>query len=91
MTDTSIVTARLDRTLNERLDALARSTQRSKSFLIAEAVAAYVEVNAWQVEGIQQALDEIEAGAAGVPQEDVEAWVRSWGTENELPMPRSRS
>ena len=87
MSDTTTISVRLERELRDRLEALARSTRRSKSFLAAEAISAYVAANAWQVEGVQQALDDIERGAKGVPQEDVEAWVRSWGTEKELPEP----
>lgn len=26
----------------------------------------------------------------GIPIEDIEAWVNSWGTKNELPMPEPR-
>ena len=36
-------------------------------------------------------LDEAEAERVGtIPFEEVEAWVRSWGTPNELPQPEPR-
>jgi RHH-type rel operon transcriptional repressor/antitoxin RelB len=57
--DTTVVTARIDAALKAKLEALARSTKRSKSYLAAEAIAAYVELNEWQI-------GEIEAGIAGL-------------------------
>ena len=46
----------------ERLDRLAESTQRSKSFLAAEAIREYVANNEWQVAEIRKALKEADAG-----------------------------
>ena len=46
------VTARLDTNTEEKLDLFAKSTARSKSFLIAEAVHAYVKEQAWQIDAI---------------------------------------
>lgn len=60
--DTAVVTARIDATLKARLDALARSTKRSKSFLAAEAIAAYVALNEWQIGEIEAGLAELDAG-----------------------------
>ena len=60
--DTSIVTVRLDINLKAKLEALARSTRRSKSFLAAEAIAAYVELNAWQIAEIEAGVAELDAG-----------------------------
>ena len=39
--DTTVVTARIDAALKARLEALSRATKRSKSYLSAEAIAAY--------------------------------------------------
>ena len=54
------MTIRLDDDVYDRLDVLAEATQRSKSFLAAEAVRAFVETNEWQVGEIQAALKEAE-------------------------------
>ena len=43
------MTIRLDDEVKERLDHLADATHRSKSFLAAEAIRAYVETNEWQI------------------------------------------
>jgi RHH-type transcriptional regulator, rel operon repressor / antitoxin RelB len=60
--DTTIVTARIDAALKAKLDALARSTKRSKSFLAAEAIAAYVELNEWQIAEIRAGIAELDTG-----------------------------
>ena len=49
---------RLDDEVKHRLDHLAEATQRSKSFLAAEAIRAFVESNEWQIGDVQAALGE---------------------------------
>jgi predicted transcriptional regulator len=60
--DTTLVTARIDPALKAKLEALARSTRRSKSYLAAEAIAAYVELNQWQIGEIEAGIAELDAG-----------------------------
>lgn len=60
--DSAIVIARLDSGLKAKLEALAQSTRRSKSYLAAEAIAAYVELNEWQIAEIQAGMAELESG-----------------------------
>ena len=62
--DTTVITARIDASLRAKLEALARSTRRSKSFLAAEAIAAYVELNEWQIGEITAGLAEFDSGEA---------------------------
>ena len=54
-----VLTTRIDGALNLKLEALARSTKRSKSFLAAEAIAAYVELNEWQIGEITDGIKEL--------------------------------
>ena len=56
------MTVRLDDEVKARLDQLAEVTQRSKSFLAAEAIREFVELNEWQLAEIQAALLEADAG-----------------------------
>jgi hypothetical protein len=42
-----------------------------------EAIASYVDLNAWQVAHIKNALEEDRPGAAGIPHEDIVAWIES--------------
>ena len=44
------------------LDKLSQATKRSKSFLAAEAIERYLEVEAWQIKKIEQTIKEADAG-----------------------------
>jgi RHH-type rel operon transcriptional repressor/antitoxin RelB len=61
---TAVVTARIDAALKAKLEALSRGTKRSKSYLAAEAIAAFVELNEWQIRDIEEGIAELDAGAA---------------------------
>ena len=56
------MTVRVDDEIKERLEQLAEATQRSKSFLAAEAIREFVENNEWQIREIHTALQEADAG-----------------------------
>ena len=56
------MTIRLEEEVKVRLDRLADSTNRSKSFLAAEAIREFVENNEWQIAEVQEALLEADAG-----------------------------
>jgi predicted transcriptional regulator len=84
---TETLSIRLDGTTKERLDALARSTKRSKSFLAAEAIAAFVRQEEWQLGETRDAIEELDGGN-GIPHEKVEKWLNSWGTTREKKPPR---
>ena len=71
------MTIRLEDDVKERLDALAGSTRRSKSFLAAEAIRTYVEANEWQIGEIQTALSESDAGDFATDRQ-VAALARKW-------------
>lgn len=56
------MTIRLEPELKQRLEQLAEVTHRSKSFLAAEALRDFVELNEWQVQEIKSALKEADDG-----------------------------
>jgi len=56
------ITVRLEGEVKDRLDRLAESTQRSKSFLASEAIREFVENNEWQIAETRAALKEADAG-----------------------------
>lgn len=88
MPDSVAVVVHVDRELGERLDALSRRTRRSRSETAAEAIAAYVDAQEWQVAEIERAVREADQEDAFVEHEEVERWLRSWGTDDELPPPK---
>ena len=86
----SITSVRLADDLTGQVEALAAKLQRSKSWIINEALRDYVE----RAEGDAQrwretikALDSVKAGKL-IDGDAVDKWIASWGTDKELPPPR---
>ncbi len=69
-----------------KLDKLTKATKRPRSWLLQQALDSYLEDQSWQIEHIEQGLDELRAGA-GVPHERVAGWLASWGGDDEGPAP----
>jgi len=80
-------TVRVDAAVKKRLEKLAKSTGRSRSFLAAEAIGEFVDVNEWQIAGIKQAMVALDRGE-GVAHEQISTWVRSWGRAKDRPAPK---
>lgn len=78
---------RIDSATKKRLDALSKRSKRSKSFLAAEAIAAYVDAEEWQLGEIQAGIAELER-EQGVSHEKVAKWLKSWGRPGEKKAPR---
>jgi predicted transcriptional regulator len=81
-------TVRVDARVKRRLERLARSTGRTRSFLAAEAINEYLDINEWQVAGIKRAMASLDRGE-GIAHDSIKDWVDSWGTANEKPTPKS--
>ncbi len=73
----STISVRLDQEIKERLENLAAATDRSLSFLAAEAIREYVENNEWQIQEIQAALAEADTDDFAAEAE-VEKLARKW-------------
>ena len=78
---------RIDEKTKARLEALAKRSRRSKSFLAAEAIASYVETESWQLDEIVAGLDDLEQGRT-IEHDAMVEWLRSWGLHDERKMPR---
>ena len=61
MRSTSI-SVKLPEPIKVRLDHLAKSTHRSRSALITNAVEEMLSVEEWQIKGIRDAMDEADSG-----------------------------
>jgi RHH-type rel operon transcriptional repressor/antitoxin RelB len=72
-----VMTIRVDRKTKNRLEKLAKAMERSKSYVAAEAIRAYVELNEWQIMEIRAALKEADAGDFA-SEAEVEAVRRKW-------------
>ena len=81
------LSVRIKADTKKQLEALAKRARRSKSFLAAEAIAAFVEAESWQLDQIHEGLTELDEGR-GVAHKDVSAWLQSWGRKGERKAPR---
>ena len=59
--ETAILTIRIPQEVKAQLEKLAEATHRSKSFLGSEAIQKYIDLEAWQIAEIQQAIQEADA------------------------------
>jgi predicted transcriptional regulator len=64
---TAVLTLRVPEEIKDRLDKLAQATHRSKSFLVEEAIARYLDLEAWQIGEIEQAIEEADQGDFAKP------------------------
>ena len=85
---TTTLSVRIDSDTKDPTRGARKRSRRSKSFLAAEAIAAYVEAERWQLDEIQAGLQQLDKGR-GVAQKDVSKWLRSWGQKRERKAPRA--
>jgi predicted transcriptional regulator len=71
------MTIRVDRKTKSRLEKLAKAMDRTKSYVAATAIRAYVDLNEWQIVEIKAALKEAAAGDF-TSEEEVQAVMRKW-------------
>lgn len=57
-----VMTVRVEPEVRQRLEKLAKATARTKSFLAAEAIRLYLDINEWQIGEIENGLREADAG-----------------------------
>lgn len=75
MTASTTMTIRVTPETKEKLERIAGETRRSKSFLAAEAVSAYVDRELEIIDGIKRGLADVKAGRVA-PHEQVMAEAR---------------
>jgi RHH-type rel operon transcriptional repressor/antitoxin RelB len=84
---TETLSIRIDARTKRRLGALSKRSRRSKSFLAAEAIAAYVESEEWQLGEIQAGIADLDADKA-VSHDKASDWLKTWGKTGEKKAPR---
>jgi predicted transcriptional regulator len=86
-TRSTTLSIRLKPEVKRRLAKLAKVSGRSSNFLISDAVESYVADQERMLAEIRQADRQVKSGHY-IKHEDMKAWLLSWGTENELPLPK---
>ena len=84
---TETLSVRIEAATKKRLDLAARRSRRSKSFLAAEAITAYLDTDEWQFAEIQAGIGDLDNGK-NISHERVSEWLRSWGRPSERKPPR---
>ena len=81
---------KLDDELKGRVQQLAEVRRRSSHWIMREAIAQYVEREEKREALRQQTLnawDEFQVSGPHVTGDEVENWLSTWGTDDELPTP----
>ncbi len=86
MSSDATFSVRLPEELRREVDEFAKATKRSRSFVVKEAVEAYMDDRRAYLEAIDEAIKEADKGVF-ISGEAVDRWLASWGTDNPLPMP----
>jgi predicted transcriptional regulator len=80
------LSVRLPLEVRLQVDAIARRTHRSRSFVINEAVISYVQAQADYAREVTEAVKSADSGI-GHSKEQVFAWLDSWADGNKTPLP----
>ncbi len=81
-------TIRLNEQNRENIDRFSKLTNRSRSYIINEAVEAYIQDRIHYVEKLDKAVASIDSQPTYAG-EDVFSWMKTWGTEEEKPLDQS--
>lgn len=76
----STVTARIPEETAQRLEALAKATNRSKSFLIASALETFLDEQGWQIARTLESISQADVGEF-VTEGAVKEEFRQWGLD----------
>jgi len=86
-TDTRVLTAHVPLPLAEKVDMMATRLERSRGWIIKQALAAWVSQEEERNRLTQEALADVDAGEV-IEHQAVQAWADSLGANNPLPPPR---
>ncbi len=78
MSSNALISVRVENDLAKRLERLAKATDRSKSYLAAQAIEEYVALQEWQVQAIQEGIAAAKRGEV-VNHDKASAELKRWG------------
>lgn len=85
--DTKVITAHVPLPLAEKVDELAIRLERSRGWIVKQALSAWVEQEEQRRQLTLEALDDVDAGRV-VDHRAVQAWADSLDTDEPLAAPR---
>ena len=86
-TDTKVLTAHVPLLLAEKIDQLAARLERSRGWIVKQALTAWIDQEEERSRLTREALADVDAGKL-IDHQAVQAWADSLGTANPLPVPR---
>lgn len=89
MTDAPVLSLRVKPALKRKLDKIAASLDRPRSWVVTQALESYVEQQAWQIEEIKRGLAEADAGDFA-SDEEVEKTFEKWRGKKHQPRRHAR-
>jgi len=85
--ETKVLTAHVPLPLAEKIDQLAARLERSRGWVVKQALTAWVDQEEERSRLTREALADVDAGMV-VDHRSVQAWAESLGTDQPLPLPR---
>ncbi len=84
--ETRVLTAHVPAQLAEKVDELANRLERSRGWIVKQALANWIELEEERRRLTLEAMVDVDEGNV-VDQEEVEKWASSLGTDKPLPRP----
>lgn len=85
--ETKVLTAHVPLPLAEKVDELAARIERSRGWIVKQALSAWIDQEEERYRLTIEALADVDAGHV-IDQKAVQAWADSLGTDKPLPLPR---
>ncbi len=84
-----VTSVRLQPEIENPLESLSKKLDRSKNYLINQAVKEFIARNALAEQRWVETLEAIDSVKSGklIEEKEVNDWLESWGTDNELEPP----
>jgi predicted transcriptional regulator len=79
---------RLEPKVRSQLEHEAKILDRSASYVATKAIESFLEARADRRRALEEAVAEADKGVF-ISEEAMNAWINSWGTDNELPPPET--
>ncbi len=87
----SVTSIRLQPEIESPLESLAKKLDRSKNYLINQAIKEFIERKNTDEKRWSETMEAISSVKAGkvVSEQDVKEWLESWGSDNETKPPKT--
>ncbi|NJM30984.1 MAG: hypothetical protein HC855_13585 [Rhizobiales bacterium] len=86
----TMVSVKVSESVRDKIDTLAVLTKRDPADVMDRTLEEFVDEKVRLYRAIDEAVKEADEDGSYVSEKDMEAWLLSWGTPNELPPPRLR-